>query len=319
MKISEIKRIMQEGNIDQTLVSFQGHYRVMAVRNPPVGGNYNGRVIDLADGDGEIAAYLEEKSQLVSTLKLGEVYTLSAFVDPYFDSPRLIIESGSVKPCQDVDKIDLLPARWLSRPDDLIRLRALLGSLKTNAFVYFWEDMFSDKAWLMAFLNQPASDATHHTHAGGLLDHSLLVAEMAQDVMQRSPGYNDLERDAAVTLAFFHDAPKVLLARSNSNRHIFPYLNNEHERMLEAVLAIPLSKLKRRHHAAWATFHRILNDYVFSEARQNSPLAGLVRMLDRTSANHSAKCLSHESNNPRFHWKKVGARFHWSVPVQIPV
>jgi 3'-5' exoribonuclease len=75
-----------------------------------------------------------------------------------------------------------------------VNLRALL-----QAFL-------DDGAFLEAYSRAPAAKAMHHVYLGGLLEHSLAVATLADDICQRYPGLN---RDLLVAGALLHDIGKV--------------------------------------------------------------------------------------------------------------
>jgi 3'-5' exoribonuclease len=66
----------------------------------------------------------------------------------------------------------------------------------------FWED----EAFVTRFKIAPASKWLHHNYLGGLLEHTLSVAQV---VLKISSHYNGLNMDLLLTAAIFHDLGKV--------------------------------------------------------------------------------------------------------------
>ncbi len=59
---------------------------------------------------------------------------------------------------------------------------------------------------MAGYTRAPAAKAMHHVYLGGLLEHSLAVAVLANDISQRYP---DINRDLLVVGALLHDVGKV--------------------------------------------------------------------------------------------------------------
>ena len=64
----------------------------------------------------------------------------------------------------------------------------------------------SDHDFMSGYTRAPAAKTMHHVYLGGLLEHSLCVAALADDVSRRYP---DLNRDLLVVGALLHDVGKV--------------------------------------------------------------------------------------------------------------
>ncbi|MDH3454632.1 MAG: CRISPR-associated endonuclease Cas3'', partial [Desulfuromonadales bacterium] len=64
----------------------------------------------------------------------------------------------------------------------------------------------ADEAFMAGYTRAPAAKAMHHVYLGGLLEHSLAVAALANDISRRYP---DLNRDLLVVGALLHDVGKV--------------------------------------------------------------------------------------------------------------
>jgi 3'-5' exoribonuclease len=66
----------------------------------------------------------------------------------------------------------------------------------------FWED----KSFVEKFKKAPASTRLHHTHIGGLLEHTLSVTQL---IMKNAAHYSGLNLDLLITASILHDLGKV--------------------------------------------------------------------------------------------------------------
>ncbi len=91
--------------------------------------------------------------------------------------------------------------------DDLIgELRDKIASLQNSHLQRLMDNFFTDADFLQRYSTAPAAKSMHHVYLGGLLEHSLAVANLAEDVCRRYP---DLNRDLLLCGALLHDIGKV--------------------------------------------------------------------------------------------------------------
>ena len=91
--------------------------------------------------------------------------------------------------------------------DEMCRSLIQIGEEVGNPFLrallrLFWEDT----TFLELFKKAPASKQLHHAHLGGLLEHTLSLAELVQKNVSH---YDGLDRDLLMTGAMLHDLGKV--------------------------------------------------------------------------------------------------------------
>ena len=67
--------------------------------------------------------------------------------------------------------------------------------------------IFGDPDLKKRFVTAPAAKSMHHVYVGGLLEHSLSVASLAEDISGR---YAGIDHDLLVTAALLHDVGKTL-------------------------------------------------------------------------------------------------------------
>lgn len=87
------------------------------------------------------------------------------------------------------------------------RLKDLIQSVKNIHLKKLLLLMFGDKNIYRAFINSPAAQKVHHAYIGGLLEHSLEVAQVCEHI---ASNYKDvLNRDLLITGALLHDIGKI--------------------------------------------------------------------------------------------------------------
>ncbi|WP_155877669.1 HD domain-containing protein [Desulfuromonas sp. AOP6] len=109
----------------------------------------------------------------------------------------------------DEDKISLADFLPVSARDAQVmaaELRQKVDSLRNPHLQALLKAFLDDVAFLQAYCKAPAAKSMHHVYLGGLLEHSLAVADLADDICRRYP---DLDRDLLVAGALLHDIGKV--------------------------------------------------------------------------------------------------------------
>lgn len=158
----------------------------------------------LSDASGEREAKLWDNAQdLLTPLQVGQVVKVWAKVQAFQGQNQLVISRITLSP--DADPTVFLPqgprpsAQMWPEFDALLKkianihLKRLLGAIFTPAF-------------RQRFGVAPAAKMAHHAYVGGLLEHTLNVAQLAATVAAHYP---HLDRDLLLTGAFLHDIGKV--------------------------------------------------------------------------------------------------------------
>jgi len=100
------------------------------------------------------------------------------------------------------------------------RLAALKDSVEEPNLKKLLDAFFGDREFLEAFSSCPASIQLHSAAIGGLLHHTLNVADVCLKIVELHP---ELDRDLVVTGALLHDIGKVQSFKVTSN------INQTHE------------------------------------------------------------------------------------------
>lgn len=114
---------------------------------------------------------------------------------------------------------------------------SLVGSVTDPLMKGLLEDIFKDKELWDAFKSAPAAKQFHHAYIGGLLEHTLGVAEFVETACKIQPS---LERDLALTGALLHDIGKIREIKTTSTIEYTPV------GMLEGHVAVGYEMVKNK-------------------------------------------------------------------------
>ncbi len=156
-------------------------------------GEVEGRVWDRVD---EFAGLFERDDFLVVRGK----------ASVYLGKMQLVIQDLERLPEGEVDLADFLPVSSRDRDEMLAELRGRVAALGHEELRRLMEAFLAEPQFVERFSSAPAAKAMHHVYIGGLLEHSLAVANLADDVCRRYPGLN---HDLLVTGALLHDVGKI--------------------------------------------------------------------------------------------------------------
>jgi 3'-5' exoribonuclease len=124
----------------------------------------------------------------------------------YMGKMQLIVQDLSPLDDQSVDLSDFLPVAGRSAEELLGELRSVIDGMTDPHLKSLLEAFWNDESFRRSYSIAPAAKAMHHVYLGGLLEHSLAVAALADDISRRYPG---IHRDLLVTGALLHDIGKV--------------------------------------------------------------------------------------------------------------
>lgn len=150
---------------------------------------------DLTDAE---AGQLRRGAVVRALVTAGQPYKSSA------PQPDLTIQR--FEPVPDADTRHFLPPRVSDSEEDWRRFGTLVKSVTEPDLARLLRRLFQDKDVRTAFTDAPAAKNRHHSYPGGLLEHSVEVAELALDACSRIGG---LDRDLILTGALLHDIGKI--------------------------------------------------------------------------------------------------------------
>ena len=163
--------------------------------------------VALEDMSGPVTAYFVSSRKIPTPkLKPGQQVSVTLRLEQMGSSPfvRILwlkaINNGVSAPVQ------AIPASWCPHPELLSVLQRVIDALSYTPLIQFTEDFFNCDELVRAFVRIPGSVDCHHTHAAGLLAHSIDCARRVWGFLSTE---DPVEREAAVIAALFHDIGKI--------------------------------------------------------------------------------------------------------------
>ncbi len=194
-----IKDIKEEDNIKGCYLVKQKRLGTTRVGKPFIN-------LSLADRTGDLEGKVWDRTEQLSPLfQEGDIIAVKGRAGSYRGQIQITVSDIKV-PHTEID-----PAIFLeSAPGDLSgmmkSLRKTLESVTNNHLKALIDRLLTDRNFVSQFKKAPAAKNFHHSYLGGLLEHTLSVCQMAEQVADHYP---QLDRDLLVTAAFLHDIGKI--------------------------------------------------------------------------------------------------------------
>ncbi len=143
----------------------------------------------------------------VNNLKQGDVIKISGTVNIYNGNTQLIIDKGVILHEGEYDESILFPLSSLQIKKLYQELLILIESVKNQKLRNTLQLIFTDKTIKDKFISAPGGEIIHHAYKGGLLEHTLEVADIALSIYKH---YQDLcNKDIIIAGALLHDIGKI--------------------------------------------------------------------------------------------------------------
>ena len=161
----------------------------------------------LQDKTGTIDGKIWELSNAIEHFEAMEYVKLSAKVTSFNNRPQLNIRQTRRAEEGTYDIADYMPISKFDIDEMFKELLALIDSVKDESLKTLLRSFFvEDASFVKAFKMSSAAKSMHHAFVGGLLQHTLSVARIADFLAGFYPIMN---RDLLVTAAICHDIGKV--------------------------------------------------------------------------------------------------------------
>jgi len=177
--------------------------RLVEFRNKP--GHYLSLL--LGDRTGEISARVwDNAEEIAAAFQEGDVVAVTGRVESYQEQPQLILTGVARCAPEEVRREDFL-ARSERDPDEMMReLENVCTSVRDAGLRKLLAAFFADSEFAERFKTCPGAKVVHHAYLGGLIEHTLNVVRICDNVCGIYP---QLDRDLLITGALLHDIGKV--------------------------------------------------------------------------------------------------------------
>jgi 3'-5' exoribonuclease len=158
----------------------------------------------LRDKSGQVGGvFWDVPDYIRSWVKPGTVVLVSGKVNSYKDTTQIMATDLNV--VTNPDLADFLPSSQRPRDEMVAELEQHVANLASP-----WQQLVAslllDEAFLLQFANAPAARSMHHAFIGGLLEHSLSMARLAQFLAGHYPYVN---LDLLMSGVLLHDMGKT--------------------------------------------------------------------------------------------------------------
>ena len=163
--------------------------------------------VSLSDKTGRIKGVAwDNAEQIAAQVLAGDFVKVCGLVSEYKGTLQVVIRSMSSTAAGDVDASDFIPATRRNPEHMFERLTALAATIQSDPLRTLLERFFADESFVALFLKAPAAKKMHHAYLGGLLEHTLSLALLADRVAGH---YGGIDRDLLLAGAILHDIGKI--------------------------------------------------------------------------------------------------------------
>jgi 3'-5' exoribonuclease len=169
--------------------------------------------VNLVDRTGKIAARAWDRPQeadyikrLSESIRKNDFVRVTGLVESFKDAILIRVDRIESIQSGEISLEDFLP-RGNANPDDQIKeLFKIINRIKNPHIKKLLTAFYKDKRFIERFKKAPAAKKLHQAYLGGLLDHTLAIANMAFAVSEHYP---EINRDLLVCGAILHDIGKI--------------------------------------------------------------------------------------------------------------
>ncbi len=164
-------------------------------------------ILSLMDKGGDIGAPVWDNAQRLSEIcKVGAFIRVAGMVQSYREKPQLKIDEISAVNQEEVELSDFAVTGLHDIEQMAEELQGMVHSVK-NPFVrkLLKKLLLKGELW-ESFQSAPAAKSIHHAYLGGLLEHCLSIARLADFTASHYPG---VDRSVLMAGALLHDVGKI--------------------------------------------------------------------------------------------------------------
>lgn len=164
-------------------------------------------ILTVMDKSGELTGPIWDNAERFQEIcQPGEFIRVKGMVQSYRDKLQLKVDEVSAFAKEEADLADFLPATIHSRTEMAADLQAIVHSV-TNPFLKKLLNHFFKKGEIWErFQDAPAAKGIHHAYVGGLLEHTLSMARVADMLAGH---YEGVDRSLLIAGALLHDLGKI--------------------------------------------------------------------------------------------------------------
>lgn len=160
----------------------------------------------LQDMSGIIDAKIWDITNNIEDFDTGNFVQIAGTVNAYKDAPQIIISAVKIIDKSSVNIENFCPKTPKSIDDLVVKLNNHVESVNNIYLNKLLKQFFNNEKFLEIFKNASGAKTVHHAYVGGLLEHSVTVADICKSI---APLYPVVNIDLLITAALCHDIGKI--------------------------------------------------------------------------------------------------------------
>jgi 3'-5' exoribonuclease len=161
----------------------------------------------LKDRTGEVEGKIwENADEWDKQFKKGDVIQVQSRAVSFKNTLQLSIHDVEKLDEADINPADFFPSAGRDIEEMFTELMSYVGEMETPYLKSLLESFFRDEAIATLFKKASAAKTFHHVYIGGLLEHTLSVVRLLEQVADH---YNGIDRDMLITGGLLHDIGKI--------------------------------------------------------------------------------------------------------------
>lgn len=162
--------------------------------------------LELGDKSGRIDAVVwDQAERFYGNAEVGNIVEVRGSVTTYKDSLQINVESLK-KASKKVELKDFLPATEKDLDQLFLGFMETASSVKNPHLRSLLDNLVNDSSLMEKLKQAPGGKLWHHSYLGGLLEHTLSVAQICEKAASL---YKLVDRDLLITGALIHDLGKI--------------------------------------------------------------------------------------------------------------
>jgi len=148
----------------------------------------------------------DDAENLARTVAIGDIVHVTGVANQYRETIQIIVKSMAAVPRDTVEPSDFIASTRRNTDQMMERLMKVADTIKTPHLKALLAAFWEDDDFVRQFKTAPAAKKMHHAYIGGLLEHTLSLALLADRVAEH---YGGIDRDMLIAGAILHDIGKT--------------------------------------------------------------------------------------------------------------
>ena len=163
--------------------------------------------VTLSDRTGQVKGVVwDQVERILAAAAEGDFVHVRAQVGEYRGNLQLVVKDMVGLPADQVDATDFLATTTRDVAKMMDRLQEMIGRMQDPHLKALFDHFWADTDFTAAFMRAPAAKLMHHAYIGGLLEHTLSMAVLAEMI---GGHYSGVDRDLLLAGVILHDVGKL--------------------------------------------------------------------------------------------------------------